>query len=365
MRKREAIADADASLLTSLGYRPGVAAADERLLELRHLAVDHLHPGRRHYLVSRGLLQRRRAAIGLGWPLCCLMSLAVAATMAQIASAFPTAGGLYHWAAILGGRGWGWLTAWFNLVGLVTVLAAINVGTYQFAIRTLGHCHPGLGTLDGELAAQLARRAGDHGFASRVQSSRHRLDGDADRFQRLLDSARRRGADRRRAGLCAGDRLRAAGHVHQLQRLRRRRRLATVGQHWLAVPARLSAAGLHRDRFRRFGPRGRRNPRRGPPRAARHRPFGASCQWPGRLDHALGRGHRHSRSRRPWPPPASTPFTKASARYWARAWSGRCWPWASSSRSFSVGWRPSRRHRAWPTPLPAMAGCRFRTRCGA
>jgi amino acid transporter len=52
--------------------------------------------------------------------------------MGQIASAFPTAGGLYHWASILGGRAWGWVTAWFNLAGLVTVLAAINVGTYQF-----------------------------------------------------------------------------------------------------------------------------------------------------------------------------------------------------------------------------------------
>jgi len=73
------------------------------------------------------------ASIGLGWPLVCLFSLCVAATMGQIASAFPTAGGLYHWAAILGGRGWGWATAWFNLAGLVTVLAAINVGTVRFA----------------------------------------------------------------------------------------------------------------------------------------------------------------------------------------------------------------------------------------
>lgn len=72
------------------------------------------------------------AAIGIGWPLACLFSLTVALTMGQVASAFPTAGGLYHWAAILGGRGWGWATAWFNLAGLVTVLAAINVGTFQF-----------------------------------------------------------------------------------------------------------------------------------------------------------------------------------------------------------------------------------------
>lgn len=78
------------------------------------------------------------AAIGIGWPLCCLFSLTVAATMGQIASAFPTAGGLYHWAAILGGRGWGWLTAWFNLAGLICVLAAINAGLVDFVWCAFG-----------------------------------------------------------------------------------------------------------------------------------------------------------------------------------------------------------------------------------
>jgi amino acid transporter len=57
--------------------------------------------------------------------------------MAQIASAYPTAGGLYHWGSILGGRFWGWVTAWFNLAGLITVLAAINVGTYETAVASL------------------------------------------------------------------------------------------------------------------------------------------------------------------------------------------------------------------------------------
>jgi len=74
------------------------------------------------------------ASIGIGWPLVGLFALCVAATMGQIASAFPTAGGLYHWSAMLGGRGWGWATAWFNLAGLVAVLAAINVGTFRFAL---------------------------------------------------------------------------------------------------------------------------------------------------------------------------------------------------------------------------------------
>src|SRR5450755_2801107 len=74
-----------------------------------------------------GLCSVGGASIGLGWPLVSLLALALAATMGQLASAFPTAGGLYHWGSILGGRGWGWATAWFNLAGLVTALAAVNV----------------------------------------------------------------------------------------------------------------------------------------------------------------------------------------------------------------------------------------------
>jgi amino acid transporter len=78
------------------------------------------------------------AAIGIGWLLGCAVSFVFALGMAQIGSAYPTAGGLYHWGSILGGRGFGWLTAWLNLLGLVTVLGAINVGTYNFFIGAFG-----------------------------------------------------------------------------------------------------------------------------------------------------------------------------------------------------------------------------------
>ncbi|MFI5456436.1 MAG: amino acid permease [Isosphaerales bacterium] len=98
-----------------------------------------------------GLCSVGGASIGLGWPLVGLFALVVAATMGQLASTFPTAGGVYHWAAILGGRDWGWATAWFNLVGLITVLAAINVGTFRFAVGAL---FPGALGPDLDLAAQ-------------------------------------------------------------------------------------------------------------------------------------------------------------------------------------------------------------------
>ena len=78
------------------------------------------------------------AGAGIGWIVGCLLSGMFALAMAQIASAFPTAGGLYHWASILGGRFWGWLTAWLNLLGLITVLGAINIGTAYFFQGSFG-----------------------------------------------------------------------------------------------------------------------------------------------------------------------------------------------------------------------------------
>ncbi len=78
------------------------------------------------------------AGAGIGWIVGCVLSGMFALAMAQIASAFPTAGGLYHWGSILGNRFWGWLTAWLNLLGLITVLGAINIGTAYFFQGTFG-----------------------------------------------------------------------------------------------------------------------------------------------------------------------------------------------------------------------------------
>jgi amino acid transporter len=75
---------------------------------------------------------------GIGWIVGAALSGMFALSMAQIASAFPTAGGLYHWGSILGNRFWGWLTAWLNLLGLITVLGAINIGTAYFFTGTFG-----------------------------------------------------------------------------------------------------------------------------------------------------------------------------------------------------------------------------------
>src|SRR5215831_17289102 len=72
-------------------------------------------------------------AITWGWLFIGLMSTIIALAMAEIASSFPTAGGLYYWASKLGSPGWGWATGWFNLIGQIAVTAAIGYGLSTFA----------------------------------------------------------------------------------------------------------------------------------------------------------------------------------------------------------------------------------------
>jgi amino acid transporter len=78
------------------------------------------------------------AGLGLGWALVSAGTLLVALAMAELASAFPTAGALYHWSALLGGPGWGWATAMVNLVGQVAIVAAIDLACAQALAQSLG-----------------------------------------------------------------------------------------------------------------------------------------------------------------------------------------------------------------------------------
>src|SRR6516165_7233058 len=89
-------------------------------------------------LSDYGLSLGGPAEMAFGWPLVAFFTLAVAASMGELASAFPTSGGTYHWASLLGGRGVGWFTAWLNIVGLVATLAAVDYGCALFVTPLLG-----------------------------------------------------------------------------------------------------------------------------------------------------------------------------------------------------------------------------------
>jgi amino acid transporter len=77
-------------------------------------------------------------AISIGWPAISILVLLVGLSMAELASKYPTAGGIYYWAHSLGGVRWAWFTGWFNLLGLVAITAGVDYGAAGFLNSVLG-----------------------------------------------------------------------------------------------------------------------------------------------------------------------------------------------------------------------------------
>jgi amino acid transporter len=71
-------------------------------------------------------------AVSIGWPVLCFFVLMVGFSMAELTSKYPTAGGPYWWAHALGGKGWSWMTGWFNIVGLLGIVASVAYGAALF-----------------------------------------------------------------------------------------------------------------------------------------------------------------------------------------------------------------------------------------
>jgi amino acid transporter len=89
-------------------------------------------------LYGHGLRMGGPAEMAYGWPLVTAMTLAVVCSMAELASSLPTSGAMYHWSCRLGGKGWGWFTAWFNIIGQMAALAGIDYGCALFVTPLLG-----------------------------------------------------------------------------------------------------------------------------------------------------------------------------------------------------------------------------------
>lgn len=83
-------------------------------------------------LYGYGLQHGGPLQMSLGWTLVSLFTMTVALSMAELASAYPTAGALYHWATYLGGKRIGWFTACFNTIGMFAIMAGIDYGLAQF-----------------------------------------------------------------------------------------------------------------------------------------------------------------------------------------------------------------------------------------
>jgi amino acid transporter len=80
--------------------------------------------------IQQGMSTAGMFGVSIVWLVGCLIAFATAASLGEISSAIPTAGGLYHWASVLGGRGWGWATAWINLLAYTFSIAGTAVAIY-------------------------------------------------------------------------------------------------------------------------------------------------------------------------------------------------------------------------------------------
>src|SRR5215471_17856512 len=89
-------------------------------------------------LYGHGLTMGGPFEMAAGWPLVTVFTLMVAMSMAELASALPLSGAMYHWSSLLGGKGWGWFTAWFNIAGNLTMLAGVDYGCAQFVTPLVG-----------------------------------------------------------------------------------------------------------------------------------------------------------------------------------------------------------------------------------
>ncbi|TID20291.1 amino acid permease-like protein [Venturia nashicola] len=76
-----------------------------------------------------------------GWVLVSLISLAIAASLAEICAVYPTAGGVYYWSAMLSTREWAstasWITGWLTLVGNWTVTLSICFSGGQLILSAI------------------------------------------------------------------------------------------------------------------------------------------------------------------------------------------------------------------------------------
>jgi amino acid transporter len=76
-------------------------------------------------------------AISWGWPVISAFILIIGFTMSELVSAYPTSGGIYWWAAKMGGPAAGFFTGWLNLIGLLAVTASVAYGAATFFDLTL------------------------------------------------------------------------------------------------------------------------------------------------------------------------------------------------------------------------------------
>ena len=128
----EHLADKDRRILHSLGYAQELRRSMSGFSNFAiSFTIISILSGTLT-LYSTGLNYGGPVMEAYGWPIVSVFVIIVGLGMAEIASKYPTAGGLYYWASKMGGPVWGWFTGWFNLIGQIAITAGIDYGAAIF-----------------------------------------------------------------------------------------------------------------------------------------------------------------------------------------------------------------------------------------
>ncbi|KAM0546449.1 hypothetical protein ACHAPJ_010916 [Fusarium lateritium] len=91
-----------------------------------------------------------------GWFAVSLIIVCVAASLGEITSVYPTAGGVYYQAFMLSPARWrriaSWICGWLYVVGNITITLSVNFGTALFFVGCINvfESSPGVGVMSGE-----------------------------------------------------------------------------------------------------------------------------------------------------------------------------------------------------------------------
>lgn len=143
-------------LLESLGYAPELTRNRSTLqvafMSFVLAAIPYGLSTTMYYPLAGG----GPANIIWGWISVSFIILCVAASLGEITSVYPTAGGVYYQTFQLAPPAWrraaSWICGWLYVVGNVTITLAVNFGTALFLVACINvfESSPGVGIFSGE-----------------------------------------------------------------------------------------------------------------------------------------------------------------------------------------------------------------------
>lgn len=143
-------------LLESLGYAPELTRNRSTLqvafMSFVLAAIPYGLSTTMYYPLAGG----GPANIIWGWISVSFIILCVAASLGEITSVYPTAGGVYYQTFQLAPPAWrraaSWVCGWLYVVGNVTITLAVNFGTALFLVACINvfESSPGVGIFSGE-----------------------------------------------------------------------------------------------------------------------------------------------------------------------------------------------------------------------